>query len=462
MAFKMNRPLIKGTPLHKVSMAKAKEAKSIVSQRRTRADSDLIQSAADLGKSYVPKVQDYKLESYDFSDIEGKEKKQVKELTDEQKAAAAEKLRKKNLKKEYDKEHSGGTLFPDGKYYDANGNEVKQNKGAKRKEISKNLVDGVETVIGGVAMIPVAIGGGLFKLGEAIVDKAGGFVRNAVDDIKDKAAKGKEKRRIANEKRVADNLLKKEEREYNSAEAVRIRAEEKEKKAAAKLEADKLKQAELDQKQVEKALALERKNEEKLKKRLIREEAAWRRKNKNKKAVISIGKVTTDGIGDQQINQYTKEQRERLNTGEEGGNVWSEEKERYVLPEEIVDGKFVSQAEGQEIQILESDKFSGDNQTNKTVVEEKETEKKGTGVVINGGEVSEATEVPEKPSVNDFEGNFFEKQKQYREAMKAYKEKYDTKYGKSPTEMRDDRIYQFANKNGPVRKNMIKSGYKPR
>ena len=68
---------------------------------------------------------------------------------------------------------------------------------------------------------------------------------------------------------------------------------------------------------------------------------------------------------------------------------------------------------------------------------------------------------PAKPLISDFEGNFFEKQKQYKEAMKAYKEKYDIKNGKSPTQMRDDRVYTNALKNGPVRKNMIEGGYKP-
>jgi len=433
----MKRPIIKGTPFHKASIAKAK---SIVSQSRTRTDSSLINAGDDLGKSYSLKDQDYKLKSYDLSNIPEKEKKVL--TPEEQAAKDAKKLARK----------------------------------AKRKEIGNKLVDGVKTVVGGVAMIPIAIGKGLFKLGDEIVNEFGDIVK----DIKDKGVEGKERRKIADEKRVANNLLKKQEREFNTADAVRIRAEKKAKKEKEKAEADKLKQEELDKKEIEKALALERKNEEKAlalerkneeklkkekhkakvkelkgyqKEKDAADEEAQRLKDiqMNKKAVITVDKPVVNAFGDEQVSQYTKEQRERLKT--EG--VWSESEEKMVLPEEIVDGEFVSKAEGTKIEILESDNFSNDNQTNKEVVEEKDTS------TDNNVEDTDVTKIPPKPRMSDFEGNFLEKAEQYKKAMKVYKEKYDTKYGKSPVEMRDDRIYQFANKNGPVRKNMIKGGYKP-
>tara|TARA_Y100000004_G_C8941184_1_gene424303 strand:- start:60 stop:1625 length:1566 start_codon:yes stop_codon:yes gene_type:complete len=47
MAFKMNRPIIKGTPLHQ-------KKKSLVTQTRTKADTNLVKSAEFLGKSTVP------------------------------------------------------------------------------------------------------------------------------------------------------------------------------------------------------------------------------------------------------------------------------------------------------------------------------------------------------------------------------------------------------------------------
>tara|TARA_R100000805_G_scaffold12537_1_gene14150 strand:+ start:565 stop:2133 length:1569 start_codon:yes stop_codon:yes gene_type:complete len=47
MAFKMNRPIIKGTPLHQ-------KQKSLVTQTRTKADPNLVKSAEFLGKSTAP------------------------------------------------------------------------------------------------------------------------------------------------------------------------------------------------------------------------------------------------------------------------------------------------------------------------------------------------------------------------------------------------------------------------
>ena len=47
MAFKMNRPIIKGTPLHQ-------KKQSLVTQTRTKADTNLVKSAEFLGKSTVP------------------------------------------------------------------------------------------------------------------------------------------------------------------------------------------------------------------------------------------------------------------------------------------------------------------------------------------------------------------------------------------------------------------------
>ena len=488
MAFNMKRPIIKGTPLHKASMAKAKEAKSMVSQRRTRADSDLINAADDLGKSYSPKEQDYKLKSYDLSNIPEKKKK----------GKNNEKLtRRQELQGEYDKDHPNGTLFPDGdggyKYYDAEGKQIgkktydkdgvelgakkvltageqaakdakKQTRKAKRKEVGKKLVDGVETVIGGVAMIPVAIGGGLFKLGEAIVNEFGDIVK----DIKAKGVEGKERRKKANEKRVADNKLKKEEREFNTAEAVRIRAEEKEKKAAAKLEADKLKQAGLDKKQAEKLKKDKHKAKVKELKGYQKEKDAADKEAQRLKDIqmaktfdepVTTGAVV-NAVGNEQMQQYTKEQRYRLQT--EG--VWSDEEEKMVLPEEIVDGEFVSKAEGTKLEPQELDYVDGKyvakgSQDEKEVVEEKQTEGNNQ---TNNTVVEKTTTTPDrKPRPTDFEGTWKERQAQYKIANEEWYQAQQAKKGKSPVEMRDDRIYQFANKNGPVRKNMIKSGYKP-
>ena len=143
MAFRMNRPVIKGTANHKASIAKAK-ATSVVSQSRTKGDAGLIGAANTLGESYKPQAIDFEL---DKINIDVPEKKEKKPLTPEEQAAKdarkqarkdkrANKKRKKNLQKEYESEHLEGTLFPDGKYYDAKGNEInnKTKKVKKEKE----------------------------------------------------------------------------------------------------------------------------------------------------------------------------------------------------------------------------------------------------------------------------------------------------------------------------------------
>ena len=62
MAFKMNRPLLEGTKLHKASVLKAKK-EPVVAQTRTKADPSLVAAGTELGKSYVPKEIDFTIDS---------------------------------------------------------------------------------------------------------------------------------------------------------------------------------------------------------------------------------------------------------------------------------------------------------------------------------------------------------------------------------------------------------------
>jgi len=74
MAFRMNRPIIKGTANHKASIAKAK-AKSVVSQSRTKADAGLVAASRALGESYKPSEIDFELDKINI-DVPEKEKKE--------------------------------------------------------------------------------------------------------------------------------------------------------------------------------------------------------------------------------------------------------------------------------------------------------------------------------------------------------------------------------------------------
>ena len=397
MAFNMKRPIIKGTPLHKASIAKAAD-KSIVSQRRTQADSTLIAAASAMGKANVPAAVDFSLDQTidGIGDARGGRKKK------EVKAAAAEKLRKKNLQEEYAREHPNGTLI-DGKYYDVNGKEIKQKKVKGEKTPTDNMFNDVD-----------ADGN--------VVSRLFGRARQAVKDKK--------------RKNIEEYYDKNIEKEKIKAEKLKIRiAQEKEQ---AKIDAEK--QAKIDAENL-------KKNQHKAK--VAADKEAQRLKDiqmaKTFDEPITTGAVV-NAVGNQQMQQYTKEQRDRLQT--EG--VWSEGEEKMVLPEEIVDGEFVSKAEGTNLEPQELDYVDGKyvakgSQDEKEVVEEKKT--------LSNLEIRKKRMADKKWS-NPKTSQYIKDQ--------MLKEGYVPNESKSPMEMRDDRIYQFARKDGPVRKNMIKSGYTPK
>ena len=79
MAFKMNRPIIKGTTKHKASIAKAK-SESIVSQRRVTADKSLVESGKALGQSYIPQAIDYSIDMPEIKVSKKKKKKKEEKL----------------------------------------------------------------------------------------------------------------------------------------------------------------------------------------------------------------------------------------------------------------------------------------------------------------------------------------------------------------------------------------------
>lgn len=237
MAFKMNRPIIKGTTHHKASMAKAK-AQSVVSQSRTKADAGLIAASNALGKSYKPSEIDFEL---DKINIDVPEKK---ELTEAEKAARdAKRAERKAARKA---KRDAKKLTPEEQ---AVKDAEKAKRKAKRKEIGGNIVDGVKTAIGGIVGVPLAIGNGLFKFGEDIIDEFGNKVKKAIDDIKTKGAEGKEKRAEAERIRiqakkdakfVGEGEIDDPETDYkNTKQYKNIKKKEKEaaKKDAAKKEA---------------------------------------------------------------------------------------------------------------------------------------------------------------------------------------------------------------------------------
>lgn len=104
MAFNMKRPVIKGTQIHKASIAKAR-SESIVSQGRTKADSSLVGAGQVLGQSYIPSAIDF---SIDMPAIDlGEREKSGRDKSGDKKAS---KIKGKKAKKLEVKDNSGPDL----------------------------------------------------------------------------------------------------------------------------------------------------------------------------------------------------------------------------------------------------------------------------------------------------------------------------------------------------------------
>jgi len=95
MAFNMNRPIIKGTALHKASIAKAK---TVVAQTRTKADASLVRAGELLGESYKPDSIDYTIDQPELKIPKKKEKEEPE--TPEVKVKKVKKVKKVEKNKE--------------------------------------------------------------------------------------------------------------------------------------------------------------------------------------------------------------------------------------------------------------------------------------------------------------------------------------------------------------------------
>ena len=109
MAFKMNRPVIKGAASHKVSIAKATE-KSIVSKARTQADPSLSFAAEQLGRSRIGKSVDYTIDpgkveiqstyEKELKNPKERRRRKKKEVVEETPVVEEVKVKKEKVKKE--------------------------------------------------------------------------------------------------------------------------------------------------------------------------------------------------------------------------------------------------------------------------------------------------------------------------------------------------------------------------
>ena len=443
MAFNMKRPIIKGTALHKASIAKAR--KSIVTPASVGADPTLTRAGEWLGKSNIGEAIDFKIDQdqIDWSKVKGKKKK--KEETEEERKKRLAEGRKKIRndrrlseddanQKIYDnlsKRKGGRGLTPEeqkaldkaAKYLNLYKKEKKvKNKDYKKEGEKKDTWYRDSDDDGnwfskdrkGSDVIK-AIGGGLLYVKDKIVNTAGDIIEGTVNtagEIVDLAGniigdvvRGIDKNLQQIDDTVSDvtqDLTTKLNNAKTKAEENRIKKQ---------IIAQELK----DQKEIDDALKLERENEEKLKKRLLEEKESERLKQMNRKENIIIGDFKPVAIGGEQIQQYSKEQRERLKT--EG--VWSDDVERNVLPEEIIDGTYVPKAKG-------------------TIVVSPEADKKLT-----------PKEGPKEKFADANNNNIPD----YLEVDNS---------SESVMQQRNDRIWGYAKKGDLIHKNMRKSGYIPR
>ena len=389
MAFNMNRPIIKGTPLHKASIAKAK-TESIVAQTRTQADSSLVGAGDALGKSYIPAAIDFSQDLKAVKIPKSKKKKKKKKKKGEKEIDVADLL----IEDEDVVENAGQD---DERAVNPN----KKDRGYKNwkvREEEKNIAEA--------------------KVLKARMDAAQPKTINRESIITQEEAStatgDKAKGKLV--KKTKEELAIEAEVKAKTAETLRVETER-----AAKVKADKLVVAKAKQEKKVKAKA--KRDEANVKNEAIRERNAARIYFKGK---TNQPKSIDDKV--KALREIKASQQSELN------NVPNE------VPEQ-------DSPEPWEIAAQENRDLNYNTPQNAPVQPERKR-------------VEE-----EKPKESSGKQRRLDlKYKLAGPSVRANMEAdgYTPSKGKSPVEIRDDRIYRNARADGPVRENMIKSGYKPR
>jgi len=433
----MKRPIIKGTPLHKASIAKA-ESDSIVSQYRTQADSTLVESSKALGKSLMPESQDYKLNKYNLDNIEDKRVRKNKKDTDTT-----------TLETE-DSDYTDEDIQADLDRITAEQNENNTTTTSKKKPYENWKIRAEKENIR------------LAEENKARLDEASAKrVAN-----KAKAENKKNNTNFDYSPKTDPESMLAPEVEYKKREKSDVRVMSKEELSAAREKSMREKLITLEEaKEVGEGgeVSIETDIKEANERALQKEKSRVQTKKENRldKAIAERNIKTSDKEDARlekqaEIDEKNKVIKNKNKTIADAKEYYNTEKLTKTQLEDYNETIRRQKAEENEpeIEIIEEDDPDpGLDEYNRIKALNSNTPQ-------NEAVTTEVSE--NKPRVSDFKGNFFEKQKQYKEAMKLFKDKYDNNNSKSPTEMRDDRVYQFASKDGPVRKNMIKSGYTPK
>ena len=427
MAFNMNRSIIKGTKLHKASIAKAKQ--SIVSQARMKADPTLVAAGTALGESKIPRAIDFSL---NVPDIKIKEKKKKKKV--DKKSGYEDYLEDIDATVEDVGEEKGVLSEKDWK--ELNKQNTKKTKETKKKKKKKKKI----------------------KVDPDDSDKLEQEYYNDMLDAENGGTETSDKLSDYSKSKGYKTFVRKQEEQYiREAEELKKRQEEASKARQSKITPIKPK---TDLQQIPTSTKEDIQKQSKSLKSTERLDADKNPKYKSKqsKSINIEGKnVSISGPAIDVHDRFAQNLPKDFKSHQSGKyndygyttftDADGQEHEVWTYKNQKITESEVSAKAYQSIMqpIAESQREQANiTPSQNTLIDE--TTDTGKDWTLD-----------RKPRPGDFEGSFWEKQKQYKIANEQWYQ--NTK--KSPAKMRDDRIFRNAKQGGTLQSNMRKSGYIP-
>ena len=424
MAFNMKRPIIKGTPLHKASIAKAK-TDSIVAQTRTAGDPSLVDAGRALGRSYIPEAIDFSKDGLiDFGDVEARENK------------GKEKGKEKKKKNNRDVDGEVPVIENETNYGNSYGWRFRKRNKKKEEQEEEVIKEKKKDILVG-------------DTESADSKYVAPYVEEAEDeDIIEDAGLDDERTVNPNKKDRGYKNWKVREEERNIAAAEANKA-----KLDAKSKARKNKASKIEPKKIEQMPTTT--PETKLEQAGPAPEAKPGKGKAHNNPDYKAKGPTTNSEGQVTSIGGTPPQNPGYSYNKEN-DQWTYNDIPVVLdevPAEFVSGVELEEQEGYNIN-LNSNTPSNDS-TSVDLLPQPQT---NTIAPTNTEQTLTPRQIRERKKQD----------KKYNDPntgpnVKAtmIEEGYNPIKSKNAEKMRDDRIYRNARKDGPVRRNMIKSGYEP-
>ena len=459
MAFNMKRPIIKGTPLHKASIAKAK-SESIVSQARVSADSSLVGAGELLGESYIPAAIDFSIDMPEMELAEGKQKtpKKPKEKKPtpktqkpkEEEVAKIEAVSTRELptsKKKVELQKATGTVNTtkstdrqmdkaDEHMRQQYGEDFDLNDPDTRKEYTELLEnpnrEGVQLhydekkddwVLAGAYVSPGEVQ--TDKDMQSAAEKYG--LRSSDMQIAEGGTwvpkEGAVSQQYGDTWQEGGWVDTPESEQYFGPGGEKISKE-----MSNKLSENQQSRSDKIQEKKEEKKAVDAQN--------------LKIKERNKRIDDAKKYYGVDKLTKKQLNAYNE--------------LLIEQEQEIEIIEE--DGPEVDDAD---YNVMEDGSIEEKRKHQEQVNRNSNTPKQQPSTTTKPVVEKTTTTPDRKPRPGDFEGTWRERQDQYKIANEEWYQAQQAKKGKSPMEMRDDRVYRLSKPDGVVRRNMIKSGYEP-